>query len=226
MPKGPSPLAVSLEIGAKRTFAGAVDWPGWARSGRDEASALEALLAYAPRYARVVGRSRLGFEAPSSASAVRVVERLPGNATTDFGAPDVPASADAEPLDAAAHARLEKILKASWRAFDRAVEAAEGRDLRKGPRGGRRSIEKIVEHVVEAEGAGYLSRIGWKVPKGPDGEWIARERATVLEALASVARDGVPPAPRGGTRWAPRYFVRRAAWHVLDHAWEIEDRVE
>ena len=23
---------------------------------------------------------------------------------------------------------------------------------------------------------------------------------------------------------APRYFVRRAAWHVLDHAWELEDR--
>jgi hypothetical protein len=24
--------------------------------------------------------------------------------------------------------------------------------------------------------------------------------------------------------WTPRYFVRRAAWHALDHAWEIEDR--
>jgi hypothetical protein len=25
--------------------------------------------------------------------------------------------------------------------------------------------------------------------------------------------------------WPPRYFVRRVAWHVLDHAWEIEDRI-
>ncbi len=226
MPKGPSKLAVYLEIGTKRTFAGAVDWPGWARSGRDEESALEALLGYAPRYARVVGRSRLGFEAPSGASAGRVVERLQGNATTDFGAPDKPTSADAEPIDAAALGRLEKILKACWRALDRAVEAAEGRELRKGPRGGGRSVEKIVDHVVEAEGAGYLSRIGWKVPKGPKDGWVARERATVLEALASVARDGVPPGPRGGKRWSPRYFVRRSAWHVLDHAWEIEDRIE
>jgi len=32
-----------LEIGKKRTFAGAMDWPGWCRSGRDEASALEAM---------------------------------------------------------------------------------------------------------------------------------------------------------------------------------------
>lgn len=31
--------------------------------------------------------------------------------------------------------------------------------------------------------------------------------------------------PRGGKRWKPRYYVRRSAWHILDHAWEIEDRV-
>jgi hypothetical protein len=31
-------------------------------------------------------------------------------------------------------------------------------------------------------------------------------------------------SPRGGTYRLPRYFVRRVAWHVLDHAWEIEDR--
>ena len=30
--------------------------------------------------------------------------------------------------------------------------------------------------------------------------------------------------PSGGTLWTPRYFVRRTAWHTLNHAWEIEDR--
>jgi hypothetical protein len=30
--------------------------------------------------------------------------------------------------------------------------------------------------------------------------------------------------PRGGKLWQPRYFVRRSAWHILDHVWEIEDR--
>jgi len=39
---------VYLESGSRRTFAGAIDWPGWCRSGRDEASALEALLSYGP----------------------------------------------------------------------------------------------------------------------------------------------------------------------------------
>jgi len=42
-------VEVALEVGSKRTFATALDWPGWCRSGRDEAGALDALLAYAPR---------------------------------------------------------------------------------------------------------------------------------------------------------------------------------
>jgi len=31
--------------------------------------------------------------------------------------------------------------------------------------------------------------------------------------------------PRGGALWTPRYFVRRVAWHTVDHLWEIEDRI-
>ena len=49
-------IDVYLEIGPKRTFAGAIDWPGWCRSGRQDAeqSALQALLDYGPRYAAVL----------------------------------------------------------------------------------------------------------------------------------------------------------------------------
>ena len=41
-----------------------------------------------------------------------------------------------------------------------------------------------------------------------------------------VRRAGELPSrgPRGGVIWPPRYFVRRVAWHLLDHLWEIEDR--
>jgi hypothetical protein len=39
-------------------------------------------------------------------------------------------------------------------------------------------------------------------------------------------RDEIPDrGPRGGRVWAPRHFVCRVAWHVLDHAWKIEDRL-
>ncbi len=57
-------------------------------------------------------------------------------------------------------------------------------------------------------------------------EALGRTRRAILEALGAAARGEVPPrGPRGGARCAPRSFVRRVAWHVLDHAWEIEDRL-
>jgi hypothetical protein len=214
--------AIYLEVGRKRVFAGSVEWPGWTRSGRDEDAAVEALLAYAPRYAKVLRGTRLDLEPPAQRSALTVVERLTGNATTEFGAPDIPPSFDAKPVDAKELERFEKILKACWRAFDSAAEAAAGKELAKGPRGGGRDVDKIVDHVLGAD-EGYLSRLGAKAPKNT-GDRAAHLRATILETLERVARDGVPEGPRGGKRWSPRYFVRRSAWHVLDHAWELEDR--
>ena len=55
-----------LETGQKRTFAGALDWPGWCRSGRDEASALQALFEYASRYARIFQGTQLNFQPPAN----------------------------------------------------------------------------------------------------------------------------------------------------------------
>ena len=52
-----------------------------------------------------------------------------------------------------------------------------------------------------------------------------RTREAILKAVAASAHGEVPErGPRGGVRWTARYFVRRDAWHVLDHTWEIEDR--
>jgi hypothetical protein len=212
-----------LEIGRKRVFAGSVDWPGWTRSGRDEDAAIDAFLAYAPRYAKVLHETGLTFDPPTRASALTFVERLAGNATTDFGAPDIPPSADTKPIATKDVERFQTILKASWRALDRAADAAEGKVLTKGPRGGGRDLDKIVDHVLGSDES-YLSRLGAKAPTSPPRERTGRLRATIFETLERVARDGVPEGPRGDKRWTPRYFVRRSAWHVLDHAWELEDR--
>lgn len=223
MPSGR--IRVVVEAGSKRAFASAVDWPGWARSGRDERTALEALVAYAPRYASVVSRSRLGFTAPGDTTALQVVERARGNATTDFGAPGVPAKVDARDLSPAELARLRTLLTAGWRALDAGVDRARGKTLRAGPRGGGRSLAAIVEHVRDAE-AGYLSGLGWPFKSGGDGrDAIDRTRAAVLEGLDASARGEIAAiGPRGGVRWRPRFFARRLMWHALDHLWEIEDR--
>ncbi len=126
-------VKVYLEAGAKKVFACSLDWPGWCRSGKDEALALETLEAYADRYAIVAKRAKVPFKV----GAVDVVERLEGNATTDFGAPAMIASADHERLTPKQAERLAALLDASWKVFDDIVKGAP-QSLRKGPRGGGR----------------------------------------------------------------------------------------
>jgi hypothetical protein len=224
-PKGS--IEVYLEVAPKRTFAAAVDWPGWCRSGRDEASALEALVAYGRRYRQALSGSRLGFRPPADTSAFLVVERLRGGAGTEFGAPEAHPSGDQKPLAGKDLSRARTLLRACWRAFDAAAVKAKGRTLRKGPRGGGRSLRKMMDHVVESE-AGYLTALGWKPHPVAGGsiQRVRQIRQTILEGLEAASRGEIAPrGPRGGVRWPARYFVRRLAWHVLDHAWELEDRI-
>jgi hypothetical protein len=192
-------------------FASALDWPGWCRSGRSEQQALETLAAYAARYAVVLAGAALPF-APES-TEFDVVERAPGNVTTDVGAPAVSAVAETEPLDATGAARLASFVACCWPFLDRVARDAPAQ-LRKGPRGGGRDRDEIVDHVVAAELA-YARKLGIRLASG-----LAASRAAIVEVLATPS-DGAPVGPKG---WLPRYAARRIAWHVLDHAWEIEDR--
>lgn len=221
-------IDVYLEVGKKRTFAGALDWPGWCRAGRDEESALQALFDYGTRYARVVGSAKLGFQAPANVSDLVVVERLKGNATTDFGAPGLAPSQDGDPVSADELHDLEKLLKACWRAFLGSVKKARGKSLQSGPRGGGRQVEGMIQHLLESNG-GYLGAVGWKFQqeKADDLDLqLNNNLQAILSAARASARGEIPAkGPRGGIRWTARYFVRRSAWHILDHAWEIEDRL-
>jgi hypothetical protein len=218
-------IDVYVETGAKRTFAGALEWPGWCRAGRDESAACEALVAYAARYQAVLTAAGIDFPALPEPVGIRVVDRLAGTPTTDFGAPGEAPAADERAVTDSDLARLQAMLEACWAALDRARDAAQA-ELAKGPRGGGRDRDTIYTHVVEAEVA-YLSRLGRNAPMA--GPWnqdrVAVERAAALEGLEASAYGLVAAeGPRGGRRWSARYFVRRASWHALDHAWEIEDR--
>jgi hypothetical protein len=211
------PVAVYLEVGAKRVFAGALDWPGWCRSGRDEGGALEALAAAAPRYGAVAARAGVPF--PSGAS-FEVQERLPGSMTTDFGAPGAVPAFDATPLTGEQARAMAALVRASWAVLDDAVAGAPA-ELRKGPRGGGRDRDRVFEHVVAAESS-YSRKIGVRHPAPAPGDRaaVASLRAAIAEVLGA-ALDGAAAGERG---WPRRYAARRIAWHVLDHAWEIEDR--
>lgn len=211
---------VYLERGKRRVFACAVDWPGWCRVGRDADAALEALAAYADRYAVVTTEAGIAFPTDITAAGLDVTEQVDGSGGTDFGVPDAVPGVDATPLDDDTVQRFADLLGASWRVFDRVVAGAPP-VLRKGPRGGGRDRDDIVRHVTEAERS-YARSIGVRFTPsqfaGPGG--LEAMRAEVVAALRSDSR-GAPIVERG---WPTRYAARRIAWHVLDHAWEIEDR--
>jgi len=207
-------VRVYLELGSRRTFACACEWPGWARSGRSEEEALAALGAYTPRYRTVATGAGLVFPEPVS---FQVVERLRGSSTTDFGAPGQIPSCDRVTLGAQDGTRLAALLGSAWQRLDEAVAAAPSR-LRKGPRGGGRDRDAIVAHVLGAESV-YARRLGLgPSPKSPDPVAAVTVRDWILAQLTLAV------APAEDTRWPLRYAARRMAWHVLDHAWEMEDR--
>jgi hypothetical protein len=221
-------IAVYVEVGAKRAFAGALEWPGWCRGGRDGDAALAALAAYGERYGTSMGEAARGFVVPASPSALEVVEQLEGDATTDFGAPSRAPSVDGRPVDGPAFERLLALLQASWAAFDRAAASAVGVELRKGPRGGGRELDAIVAHVTDADG-GYLRRIEgvYRTAPGASDPVVRANgmREAIIRTLSARRRGEAPEKPRrSGAVWTTPYFVRRSAWHALDHAWEIEDR--
>ncbi|MEX2556711.1 MAG: hypothetical protein WEB06_13935 [Actinomycetota bacterium] len=214
-------IDVYLEVGAKRVFAGAIEWPGWCRSGKTAEDALEALLECAPRYANAVGKAGGPFTAPKSIDAFKIVEKLKGDATTDFGAPGIAPKADSRALGRKELSRQQELLEASWAAVDRAATAANRETLSVGPRGGGRKLDAITQHVDDADGA-YLRAMGGK----PGSAETKALRKQFLETVAARAGGEEPtPGPRKKKPfWTPRYAVRRSAWHALDHAWEIEDR--
>jgi hypothetical protein len=217
------PIPIYLELGDKKVFACSVDFPGWCRGAKTEEAAMEALVGYAPRYAEVARLAKVAFPAPAKAGErFEVVERVKGKGATDFGIPHEVTRADAEPLTARQAARQVELMRAAWVVLDRVAKASPA-ELRKGPRGGGRDRDKMLDHVLGAEAA-YARKLGIKHPQPEVGDRkaITALRDELAEALGGTS-DGSPLVPKG---WPPRYAMRRIAWHVLDHAWEMQDRAE
>jgi hypothetical protein len=214
-------IEIGEEIGAKKTFVWALDWPGWCRGGKDAALAIDALLEHHARYA-IVAREA-GLTLPDAATEdLETVTSVLGGAGTDFGVPSAITDLDRRPVTAAEAARLARLVEAAWVVFDR-VAAGAPAELRKGPRGGGRDRDKMIGHVVEADWY-YAREIGvrQKQPATADRAAVEAMRAAMLEVLRRPS-DGSPLADR---KWTTRYAARRIAWHALDHAWEMEDRSE
>jgi hypothetical protein len=112
------------------------------------------------------------------------------------------------------------LLRASWAYFDD-VASHVSAELRKGPRGGGRDRDKIVRHTNGAEIVEFAKKVGVVTPLD------ARERPDALrahrDAFSAAIRDyNARGAP--ARTWTVQFVIRHAAYHMLDHAWEMEDR--
>jgi hypothetical protein len=206
----------------KRWVAIAGDWPGLERNGKSEEEAVEKLRSYRPRYLPVARRARLGAELERQA-ATTVVAHHTGTGSTDFwGISFAPSAEDREPMDDATFARWIALLRAAWAEFDE-VAGQVSAELRPGPRGGGRSRDEIVGHVLRVESGDFAKRV--KVPEPAawqellPAEGRAGHRDRFVEAMRGWRAEGRPLG-----KWTIPYLIRHSAYHVLDHAWEMQDR--
>src|SRR5919106_3030380 len=214
-------LRVILEIGKKRkVVAGAVDWPGLDRWGPSEDDALAKLESYLSRYAGVADRAGLA-RAFKRATDIEVVERVPGSSSTDFwGIAHVPSELERDVLSKKNLERRLQLLQAAWAYFDD-VAASVSKELRPGARSTGRSREQIMRHVYLNEPEQFSRKIEVRTPKevvlAPDG--LATHRVAYLDAIRAYNAEGKP-----ARTWPIQFLIRRTAHHVMDHAWEMEDR--
>jgi hypothetical protein len=214
-------LRLILELGKSRRFvAGAMDWPGLDRWGTSQEGAVEKLLSYVPRYAAVAERAGLG-RAFERVREVEIVERVPGSSSTDFwGVAHVPSQIEREVLAPEDLERRLDLLRACWALFDEvAARAADA--LLPGGRGGGRSRDEIIRHVVLTEPDQFSRKVEVRTPfdlvQTPDG--LVAHRRDYLAAIRAYNAEG-----RSARTWPIQFLVRRTANHVMDHAWELEDR--
>jgi len=214
-------VRLMLEQGKKkRVVACAFDWPGWDRSARIGEDVLSRLAAYRPRYANVAELAGFGAEFAATGE-FEVVERLEGIGMTDFyGLSGRAAAPEKKPMTPAESERKIALLQASWATFDK-VAARVSPELRKGPRGGGRDRDQIIRHVNGAEIDEFAPKVGIKVPleTRDDAEALRAYRDGFVEAIREHNARGASAGP-----WPLQFLIRRCAWHMLDHAWEMEDR--
>jgi hypothetical protein len=214
-------LRVILEIGKKRrVVAAAMDWPGLDRWGTSEGDALDKLTRYEQRYAGVAERARLA-DAFARARQVDVVERVPGSSSTDFwGIAHVPSEIEREVLPPADLERRLDLLQACWAEFDDVARRIT-EELRPGPRSAGRSHDQIVRHVYANEPEQFSRKVEVRTPREvvltPDG--LVAHREAYLAAIRAYNAEGKP-----ARSWPLQFLIRRTAHHVMDHAWEMEDR--
>ena len=215
-------LRVLLEVGKKerRVVAGAMDWPGLDRWGKTDDLAIEKLASYLPRYAGVAKLAGMAKKFPLHRD-VEIVERVTGSGSADYwGIAHVPSEIEREVLSPPELKRRLILLEACWSYFDATAERVSA-ELRPGPRGGGWTRDELIRHVHINESEQFTRKVEVRTPREfmltADGRAVHRE--ATLEAIRAYNAEG-----KGARSWPIQFLIRRIAHHLMDHAWEMEDR--
>jgi len=216
-----NPIRVTLEIGpkGKKVVAVAPEWPGLARGATTGEAAIERLLSYLLRYAKVAKLA--GMDAAFAATtAVEVVEHYPGTGSTDFwGISFAFSSIDRQAMSSEALERELTLMRACWTFFDD-VRSHVSAEMQRGPRGGGGDRDQIVRHTVATEWY-WTKKLGMLAPKEAmlTDEGLNAHRDAYCNAIRALHSQG-----KMARTWPLRYLIRHTAFHTLDHAWEMEDK--
>jgi hypothetical protein len=216
-------MAVGFEIvierGKKKAVAYAPSWPGLSRGASSIDGALEKLASYADRYRGVAALARLSGEFPSTPT-FKIVEEVPGRGMTDFwGISFAPSTGEQGQMSEEECERKLAILRACWKYFDR-VAARVSAELKKGPRGGGRDRDQIIRHIFanERDWAKMLA-----LDLAEDAMLTAKGRAKHRNSYVRAIRQ-YNATGKSARSWRLQFLLRHTAYHVMDHAWEMEDK--
>jgi hypothetical protein len=216
-------MRVVIERGpkGKKVVAYALDWPGWSRGAKTADLALETLESYRQRYRPIAVAAGVAKEFDSS-ERFKVIEDHAGTGSTDFwGISFAPSSTEQDPMDDAEFKRKVKLLRACWKYFDGVADRVSD-EMRQGPRGGGRDRNTIIRHTIRVESEEFAKRLGLRIPEeaalSPEG--LAAHRKSYVDAMR-VYNTGEGKRMRS---WTLPFLIRHSAFHVMDHAWEMEDK--
>ena len=202
-------------------MAFAVDWPGWSRGAKTPELALGLLESYRERYRPVTVAAQMADEL-DAAGPLDVTEDRVGTGSTDFwGISFSPSGLEHEPMEDTALDRTIGLLRACWGFFD-TVAARVSAEMSKGPRGGGRDRDRIIRHTIRTESEEFAKRLGLRVPEcGALTEEGLRDFRKTYVAAMRAYNAGEGARMRS---WNLPFLIRHSAFHMLDHAWEMEDK--
>lgn len=219
-------MRTAIERGpkGKKVVAYAIDWPGLERNGKTKADAIMHMDSYRTRYQPVAARA--GFEAAFLAEPdADVVVTYQGIGSTDFwGISFAHSPLDHEPISGDELERQLSLLQACWAEFDD-IALRVSPELKKGPRGGGRDCDHIVRHVLASE-IDWVKKLDIRpdlhdiVP--PDARRVFHDQ--IVDEIRAYHAEGRHAQAKGGPAWSLPFLIRHLAYHVMDHAWEMQDK--